>query len=135
MISDDTGCRAIEIDGFAHSNPIPAAARIGPVLVSSMVIGYERGTTLVPDRPETQAENVFATVADILAAAQASWSHVVRMTFYVPDLMMRPAVNICWLQRFPDPATRPARITFETPSHPVIRAEFMAYVQSAGGSR
>ena len=127
--------RAIHIDGFAHRNPIPAAALLGPLLVSSMVVGYERGTTDVPQRPESQVENVFAYVADILEEAGGSWEDVVRMTFYVPDLRVRPAINGAWLEHFPDPSTRPARVTHATPTDLGIRAEFVAYLGSSRGRR
>jgi 2-iminobutanoate/2-iminopropanoate deaminase len=127
--------RAIEIDGFSHHNPIPAAARLGPLLVSSMVVGYQRGTTLVPDTPEAQVENIFAYVADILAEAAATWDDVVRMTFYVPDLQVRPAINGPWLEHFPDPSTRPARVTHAVPTDLGIRAEFVAYLHNSRAHR
>lgn len=120
--------RAIDIAGFSHRNPIPAAARLGPLLVSSMVVGYDGGTTVVPKEPSAQVENIFSHVAAILDSAEATWADVVRMTFYVSDLKLRPVINSLWLTHFPDPETRPARVTHPGGADLGIRAEFMAYV-------
>jgi len=125
--------RAVEIDGFAHRNPIPAASRLGPLMVSSMVVGYDPGTTVVPQDPAAQVRNVFEHAAAILAAGGATWDDVVRMTFYVPDLALRQVVNAPWLEIFPDPATRPARVTHASDSSLGIRAELIAFVQAGSG--
>ncbi|MEZ0165152.1 RidA family protein [Kineococcus sp. LSe6-4] len=121
------GRRAVDVDGFGHKNPLPAASRLGPLLVSSMVIGYDPGTTDVPPEPSAQVANLFHHVAAVLHAGGAGWEHVVRMTFYLPDLAQRTAVNEVWTATFPDAATRPARIAHEV-AHPLgIRCEFIAY--------
>lgn len=125
---------AIAIDGFAHQNPIPTAARLGPLLVSSMVVGYDQDTSRLPDRPEAQVENVFDYVGAILRAAGAAWAHVVRMTFYVPHLEMRAAINPAWLAHFPDAGSRPARVTHQVPTELGIRCEFIAYVHAPPGA-
>ncbi len=137
MMSTDprfTSRRAVEIDGFAHRNPIPAASRLGPLLISSMVVGYDPGTSVVPQDPAAQARNVFDHAAAILAAAGATWDDVVRMTFYVPDLALRPVVNAPWLEIFPDATTRPARVTHASDSDLGIRAEFIVFVQARSGA-
>ncbi len=36
--------RSIEIESFSHQNPIPAATRIGPLLVSSIIPPFDAGT-------------------------------------------------------------------------------------------
>jgi 2-iminobutanoate/2-iminopropanoate deaminase len=124
--------RSIEIEGFGHTNPIPAASRIGPLMVSSIVVGYDPGTTTVPAEPRDQVANLFRHCAAILAAAEATWEDIVRMTFYAPSLDSRPAINEVWTQTFPDGAQRPARITHEVDSHLGIRCEFIAYVSTEG---
>lgn len=125
--------RSIEIEGFGHKNPIPAASRLGPVLVSSMVVGYDAGTTSVPDCAGAQVANLFEHAAAILEAAGASWDDVVRMTFYAPSLASRPDINAVWTATFPDPDRRPARITHEVDTHLGIRCEFIAYLPEGEG--
>lgn len=124
--------RSIEITGFAHHNPIPAASRLGPMLVSSMVVGYDAGTWTVPEAPGAQVANVFAHIGNILQAADATWTDIVRMTFYATSLDVRPEINVAWLEHFPDAASRPARVTHQVVSPLGIRCEFVAYVQGGG---
>jgi enamine deaminase RidA (YjgF/YER057c/UK114 family) len=119
--------RAIEIDGFRHANPIPAACRVGPLLVSSVVVGRDPVTKEMPDDVGEQLANLFGHVGAMLAEAGAEWRHVARMSFFVPDLALRDAINGPWLEHFPDPASRPARHTQAT-DVPHISCEFIAYI-------
>lgn len=126
--------RAIDISGFSHRNPIPAAARVGPLLASSMVIGYRPGTRDVPESVSEQVANLFSYVGAILSGAGADWSDIVRMIFYVPSLDMRPEINVAWIAHYPEEATRPARITHQMPTELGVRCEFLAYVTTPDGS-
>ncbi|WP_172652516.1 RidA family protein [Rhodococcus opacus] len=125
--------RAIDIDGFGHRNPIPAASRIGPIIFSSMVVGYDAGTTSVPDSAKAQVANLFEHAGAILAAAGATWNDVVRMTFYTPDPAARADINLLWTATFSDPVRRPARVTHEVASDLGIRCEFIAYIAHENG--
>ena len=42
--------RSIEIEGFRHVNPIPAASRVGPLLVSSIIAARDPGRRPHPRR-------------------------------------------------------------------------------------
>ena len=119
--------RAIEIEGFRHANPIPAACRVGPLLVSSVVVGRDPVTGEMPDDVVEQLVNLFDHVGAILVEAGADWRHVARMSFHVPDLALRDAINVPWLERFPDPLSRPARHT-QAADVPHVSCEFIAYV-------
>ena len=46
--------RSIDIESFSHTNPIPSASRIGPLVVSSVVVSRDPGTTRVPDDIDAQ---------------------------------------------------------------------------------
>ena len=70
-----------------------------------------RAASQVPEDVDGQLANLFHHVGEMLAAAGADWRHVVKMTFYVPDIAVRDAINGPWLEHFPDPASRPARHT------------------------
>ena len=122
--------RSIEIEGFGHVNPIPAASRVGPLLVSSIIPARDPGSERIPDDVESQLANLFHHVGAILAAAGADWRHVAKMTFYVPDLALREAINGPWAERFPDPGSRPARHTQIAPGGAkVVSCDFLAYVE------
>ncbi len=120
--------RSIEIEGFHHANPIPAASRVGPLLASSVVAARDTGSERVPDDAESQIANVFDHVDAILRAAGAEWRHVVRMNFYVPDLSIRALINTPWLEHFPDPDARPARHTQLVADQSAVSCDFLAYV-------
>lgn len=122
--------RSIEISSFAHQNPIPAASRIGPLVVSSIISPYDPGTRDLPATFDAQLANLFHHAGEILGAAGAGWGDVVRMTFFVRDLDHRAAINGPWLERFPDPQSRPARHTQVVPAGPgpLVSCDLMAYV-------
>ena len=119
--------RSIDIDGFHHTNPIPAASRVGPLLASSVVAARDPESDRTPEDAESQIANLFHHVGAILTAAGADWRHVVRMNFYVPDLAVRALINEPWLVHFPDPDSRPARHT-QVAEQAAVSCEFIAYV-------
>jgi 2-iminobutanoate/2-iminopropanoate deaminase len=118
--------RSVNVESFAHTNPIPGASRIGPLLISSVISGRDPGTETVPAAPEAQIANLFHHVGEMLRAGGADWRHIAKMTFFVPDLSYRKAINGPWAERFPDPASRPARHT--QLSSGALQCDFIAYV-------
>jgi enamine deaminase RidA (YjgF/YER057c/UK114 family) len=121
--------RSIEIEGFHHANPIPAASRVGPLLASSVVAARDPGSDSTPEDPAAQIANLFHHVGEMLREAGADWRHVVRMNFYVPDIAVRPLINTPWLERFPDADSRPARHTQVAADQSSVSCEFIAYVE------
>jgi 2-iminobutanoate/2-iminopropanoate deaminase len=126
--------QSIEVQGFGHQNPIPAASRIGPLLVSSVVAPMDPGTRDVPDDMEGQIANLFTHVGRILEAGGATWDDVAKMTFFVSTMAFRDAINAPWAERFPDPERRPARHTqlADHGGRTMVTCDVMAYV---GGER
>ena len=120
--------RSIEVSSFTHSNPIPGASRIGPLLVSSVIMGRDPAASTVPDSAEAQYANLFHHIGEMLAAGGAEWRHVARITFYVPDAAFRDASNPIWLEHFPDAESRPARHTQVVAGAKVASCEFIAYI-------
>ena len=101
---------SIEIQGYNHGGaPIPAASRVGGLVVTGGVHGMDPATGAIPDAVEDQARLMFANLGRILEAAGCSFAHIARMTVYIKVPQARAAVNTCWLETFPDPASRPAR--------------------------
>ena len=76
------GRKSIEIESFKHVNPIPAASRVGPLLVSSVIAPRDPGEQTVPETPEAQYANLFHHIGEMLASAGADWRHIARITFF-----------------------------------------------------
>ena len=124
--------KSIEIESFQHTNPIPAATRVGPLVMSSITPPTNPGTLDVPDTLEEQIDNLFTHVGQMLTGAGATWDDMVKMSFYVTDpAVSRPALNGPWVERFPDPDSRPARYSMKVegggPNQ--IACDFVAYVE------
>jgi len=119
---------SIEVPGLKHDNPIPAACRIGPFLVSSVISPKDAGGK-VPESLDAQCAQVFDNLKALLAAAGASPEQVIKLTVWLKDRALRPHVNKFWLELFPDPDSRPARHTFSAPDLPdpqMVHMEVMA---------
>lgn len=100
---------SIEIPGFRHANPIPAACRIGPVLASGVLTGRDPATHEFPDGLDEQCRHLFGHVRALLDAVGGSTDDILKMTFWLADYRDREALNREWAAMFPDPSTRPAR--------------------------
>lgn len=104
--------RSITIDGFNHGQqPIPAASRVGDIIMTGGVYGLDPATGEIAESVEDQARLMFMQLGRILEAAGSNFDHVVKLTVYIKVQEARAAVNVEWLKRFPDPASRPARHT------------------------
>lgn len=103
--------QAIYIPGFAHKNPVPAAAKIGNVVYSGGIHGLDPETGETAETLEEQVALMFRHVASVVEAAGGTTSDIVKMTVWLRDRALRPVVNTHWLEMFPDPENRPARHT------------------------
>jgi 2-iminobutanoate/2-iminopropanoate deaminase len=128
---------SIHIEGFDHGGqPIPAACRVGNIVMTGGVYGLESATGRLPDDVTAQTQLMFAHLKAILAAAGASLDDVVKMTFWVKVSDARKAVNDQWLQAFPDPESRPARHTLQNdhlPSNMLVQCDAIAVVGGGVG--
>lgn len=112
--------RSIEIAGFDHGQqPIPAASKVGPLVITGGVYGLDSMTGKLPDDVREQAALMFGHLARLMAAAGGGLESIARMTFYVKIPEARAAINMEWLKAFPDPASRPARHTLVNETLPV----------------
>jgi len=100
---------SVDLPGFSHANPIPAASRIGPFLASGTITGRDPDTSQMPTRLDQQCANVFRHVRALLAAVGGTTDDILKMTFHLVDYRDRDALNHEWLAMFPDPENRPAR--------------------------
>ncbi len=90
---------SIEVPGFEHDNPIPAACRKGPFLITSGVSGKQPHTGKYPEGVDAQFAQMFETIRKILDAAGASVDDIVKINVWLKDRDMRPHVNKEWLWR------------------------------------
>jgi enamine deaminase RidA (YjgF/YER057c/UK114 family) len=126
---------SIEVPGFEHDNPIPAACRVGNLLVSSGISGKEAYTGKLPDGIEAQCANMWATVRKILELAGGSPEDVVKVNVWMKDRAQRTQLNVGWLEMFPDEHSRPARHTFQAADLPgamLVQCELTAVIAEAG---
>ena len=118
--------QTIELEGFAHGNPIPVAVKIGNMVYSGAVPGTnESGVT--PDGAEEQISQVFKNVQRIVEKAGGTVSDVAKLDVKLRDMSLRPVVNKYWLALFPDEHDRPARHTTQgdLPGSLVIQVEMV----------
>lgn len=123
--------RSIDVPGASHNAPIPAGARVGPLLCSSGISGKDPLTGQLPTDPDAQIKCAFANLQALLTAGGAKLSDVVKLTVYVKDNAVRDAINAEWLALFPDPHDRPARhiLVYELQHGMVVQLEVTAFVQ------
>ena len=117
----------IELEGFAHGNPIPVAVKIGNMVYSGAVSGTnETGTT--PSDPDEQIGQVFKNVQRIVEAAGGTVADIAKIDVKLRDMSHRSIVNKHWLAMFPDEHDRPARHTTrdDLPGSLVIQVEMTA---------
>ena len=114
--------RSIEVSGVKHLNPIPAASRRGPFVVSGAISGADPVSGTVPDDLDAQCRQMFANVRRLIEAAGGTPEDIVKMTVWISDRALRPTLNKYWVEMFPDPASRPAR-------HTVAHADFTPPMQ------
>jgi enamine deaminase RidA (YjgF/YER057c/UK114 family) len=101
--------RSIEVAGYKHGNPIPAASRIGDIVMTGVISAKDAQTGKLPDTLEAQCTAMFRNVRDIIGAAGGKPEHIIKMTVWLRNLSDRKALNEEWLKMFPDATSRPAR--------------------------
>ena len=120
--------KAIHIEGFQHSNPIPNAAQIGNIVVSGALMARDSRTNQIAEGIEAQTALVFSHMRDVIEAAGGTPDDIIKVNVALRDHNNRDALNAEWTKMFPDEATRPARQT--TPlvedSPFLIHLDFMA---------
>ena len=95
-------------DAPAHTGPVPQAVESGGWIYVSALFGVDPKTGVIPDDARAEAEQLFANLAAVLAAAGAGLTDVVRAGIFMKQLQRdRPAFNEVWREVFGD--HRPAR--------------------------
>jgi 2-iminobutanoate/2-iminopropanoate deaminase len=97
------------VPALAHNAPIPAAARVGPLVCTSAINGKDAATGSLPPDGPTQVRNAFANLRTVLHAAGAELRHVAKLAITLQDDSLRGAINAEWNACFPQAHDRPAR--------------------------
>jgi len=122
---------SFEVPGIEHANPIPAATRIGSLIMSSGIFPKDPATGNAPDGLEEQCALLFANIRRIVECAGGTTEDIIKITIWTKDRKTRTVINKEWLAMFPDPQSRPARHTFvydEFPENMQIQCDLMAVV-------
>ena len=102
--------RAIDSDRAAqHHNPVPNAAILRGLLVTSSILGKRLDSDEYPADRGEQTALVFRYLEAILDEAGATSQDVIKLDLYFADKADRALANEHWLRLWPDPAHRPAR--------------------------
>lgn len=108
--TDTAARRSIDVAGTGHGAvPIPAASRIGNLVLTGAIYGRDPHTNAVAEGDAKQVEQMFANLRALLEAAGAKPEHVIKLAISAKDLGIRDAINVEWLNMFPDAHSRPAR--------------------------
>jgi 2-iminobutanoate/2-iminopropanoate deaminase len=129
--------QTIHIEGFSHVNPIPAACRVGPLLMTGLVNGTDPATGRLGESLEDQCAHMFAQVRRIVEAGGGSVDDIVRMHVWLKDRSQRQPLNDEWLRMFPDAHDRPARISVQAGDLTggiLVQCEVTAYIHAPGGA-
>lgn len=105
--------QTLYVEGFGHANPIPAAARKGPLLMSGLINGTDPASGQLAPTLQAQCAHMFTQVRRILAAGGGSPADLVRMSVWLKDRSQREPLNEQWLAMFPDADDRPARLSLQ----------------------
>lgn len=129
--------RSVHLDGFAHENPVPAACRVGDLLVSGAIHGGGRGTVAedFPVDPGEQIRVMFDRVARLVECEGGSLDDIAKFSIRVSGAEARAALNEQWVALFPDPDSRPARQVSvgTTQPHILVQCEILAVLTTDGG--
>lgn len=102
--------QSIDIPGLVkHKNPISHCTRIGNMIFSGGITGFDADAGALPDTLDAQARNAFANMKTLVEGAGATLGDVGKVTVFMADTSDRDAVNREWLALFPAEDDRPAR--------------------------
>lgn len=126
---------SIDLPGFGHVNPVPAASRIGPFVASGALTGLDPATGRIPPGADRQFAHVFAHVRALMAELGGTTDDILKLTFHLVDPDDREALNREWLAMFPDPARRPARqvVAARLGRNAVVHCDLLAVLRERGG--
>ena len=111
-----------------HAQPFPPAVKIGNMVYSAAVGGDDPDSHELPDDIESQVQNCFQTIRNIMKRAGGTPGDIAKMSISVRDRDDRAYINPEWIALFPDEDDRPVRHTsvHDMPPGRLIQIEFVA---------
>ncbi|MEN9803637.1 MAG: hypothetical protein RIS41_484 [Actinomycetota bacterium] len=122
---------SIEIAGLHHGGmPIPLASRVGPLVMSSGILGMDPTTGELREGLDGQVEQAFTNMRAIIEAAGGTLADIAKVTCFVNDRAARDSINQQWILSFPRSEQRPARHTLvqQLPPSAHVQLDFVAFV-------
>ncbi len=90
--------KSIHVEGFSHGhNPIPAASRVGNIVMTGGISGQDPATGKVPADQKAQVALAFANLEKIMKGAGASLDDIVKLEVTVKTFDLRVEINVYWL--------------------------------------
>jgi 2-iminobutanoate/2-iminopropanoate deaminase len=117
--------QSFDLEGIAHTVPIPFGTRVGNMLFSSGIMGMDPSVGRLAESLEAQVRFAFSNMRALLAKAGSSLEDVGHVRVLVKAEEYRSAVNAEWVKAFPDPHSRPARHTEVVP----LRGEMLIQLE------
>ncbi len=111
--------------GTGYSHAVAASGRV--VAIAGQVAMDEQGNLVGPGDPRAQAERVFENLRLSLAAAGATFAHVIKLNFYATDIAMLPVVREV-RDRYVDTTNPPASTAVQVAA--LFRPEFLLEVEA-----
>lgn len=99
--------QSIYSDAFSHGNPIPAACRVGDLLMTGIINGVVKGEP--PGDLRAQCQLMFERVRAIMRDAGGGTDNIVKVNVAFTDVTRREDITDLWVELFPDPGNRPVR--------------------------
>ncbi|MGX1547892.1 RidA family protein [Streptomyces adustus] len=116
-------------DGVApaaqYSHVVTATGRL--VAVSGQVALDEDGTLVGAGDAAAQARQIFRNLRHCLAAAGATFDHVVKLTYFVTDMAQMPAIRAARAEHIPDDRL-PAASAVQVAA--LVRPEFLMEIEA-----
>ncbi len=83
----------LAIDGVAHTNPIPLAVKVGPMLFSSRVLPVDLAAGRYAETPERQAALSFAHARRLVELAGGTAANITQIRAFVQEPGYRAAIE------------------------------------------
>ncbi|MCC6775692.1 MAG: RidA family protein [Hyphomicrobiales bacterium] len=124
--------RSIYVGEIAHKSPIPNASRIGNIIVSGLIRGFDPVTSKLAATLDEQCRYMFMHMQRTVEAGGGTLDDIVKVSVWMERLERR-LVNEEWVRMFPDPASHPARKILEVPMEAgvLIQCDFMAVIEES----
>jgi 2-iminobutanoate/2-iminopropanoate deaminase len=113
--------------GLPAGFPFSLASEANGILFISGMPALDAAGKFAPGTFEEEADRAWANIAAIAAAAGYTAGELVYVQVLLGDIGNYGDINDWWRKRFPDPATAPARLTYQAGALPFgAKIEFQA---------